>query len=146
MFVHLAGWMALLARSAASTDAELLMVRQEVAVLRRQNPTPKPDWADRAVLALARLLPGPRRMSWPVTPDTLVPCQDSACLTDLLVTLGGRRSSASSACSWSGCWAGWCSGRGMMPRRMRRSWCSGMRSRCCGVRSSARGGSGLTVP
>jgi len=38
MFVRLAGWMVLLARSAASKDAELLMVRQEVAVLRRQNP------------------------------------------------------------------------------------------------------------
>jgi hypothetical protein len=35
---RLAGWMVLLARSAASKDAELLMVRQEVAVLRRQNP------------------------------------------------------------------------------------------------------------
>jgi hypothetical protein len=38
MFVRLAGWMALLARSAASQDAELLVLRPEVAVLRRQNP------------------------------------------------------------------------------------------------------------
>jgi hypothetical protein len=38
IFVRLAGWMALLARSAASKDAELLVLRQEVAVLRRQNP------------------------------------------------------------------------------------------------------------
>jgi hypothetical protein len=38
-------WMALLARSAASKDAELLALRQEVAVLRRQNPKPKLDWA-----------------------------------------------------------------------------------------------------
>ena len=50
MFVRLVGWMALRARSAASKDAELL-VRHEVAVLRRQNPRPKLDWADRAVLA-----------------------------------------------------------------------------------------------
>src|SRR5215470_6005387 len=49
MFVRLAGWMALLARSAASKEAELLVLRQEVAVLRRQNPKPKLDWADRAV-------------------------------------------------------------------------------------------------
>ena len=35
-FVRPTGWMALLARSAASKDAELL--RHEVAVLRRQNP------------------------------------------------------------------------------------------------------------
>ncbi len=50
-FVRLAGWMALLARSSASKDAELLALRQEVAVLRRQNLRPKLDWADRAVLA-----------------------------------------------------------------------------------------------
>jgi hypothetical protein len=41
MSVRLAGWMALLARSSASKDADLLVLRQEVAVLRRQNPRPK---------------------------------------------------------------------------------------------------------
>jgi putative transposase len=40
IFIRLAGWRALLARSSASTDAELLVLRQEVAVLRRQNPGP----------------------------------------------------------------------------------------------------------
>jgi putative transposase len=45
MFVRLAGWMALLARSSASKDAELLVLRQEVAVLRRQHPKPRLDWA-----------------------------------------------------------------------------------------------------
>lgn len=43
MFVRLTGWMALLARSSASKDAELLMLRHEVSVLRRQNPRPKLD-------------------------------------------------------------------------------------------------------
>ena len=73
VFARLIGWMALLARSAASKDAELLVLRQEVAVLRRQHPKPRLDWADRAVLAaLARLLPGHLRMSRLVTPDTLL--------------------------------------------------------------------------
>jgi hypothetical protein len=64
-------WMALLARSATSKDAELLILRQEVAVLRRQHPTPRLDWADRMVIAaLAQLLPGPLRACQLVTPDT----------------------------------------------------------------------------
>jgi putative transposase len=72
-FVRLVGWMVLLARSTASKDAELPVLRQEVAVLRRQNPKPKLDWADRAVIAaLARLLPRPLRMNRLVTPDTLL--------------------------------------------------------------------------
>jgi len=73
MFVRLTGWMALLARSAASKDAELLVLRQEVAVLRRQTPRPKLDCADRTVLvALTRLLPRPVRMNRLVTPDTVL--------------------------------------------------------------------------
>jgi len=63
--LRLVGWMALLARSAASKDAELLVLRHELAVLRRQNPRPKLGWADRAILAaLARPLPGPVRAMW----------------------------------------------------------------------------------
>jgi putative transposase len=59
VFVRLVGWMALLARSSVSNDAELLVLRKEVAMLRRQSPRPKLDWADRMVLAaLARLLRG----------------------------------------------------------------------------------------
>jgi hypothetical protein len=73
MFVRLTGWMALLACPAASKDAGLLVLRHDVAVLRRQNPRPRSDWADRAVLAaVARLLLGPARLGRLVTPDTLL--------------------------------------------------------------------------
>jgi hypothetical protein len=43
LFIPLAGWMALLAQSAASKDAGLLVLRQEIAVLRRQNLWPRLD-------------------------------------------------------------------------------------------------------
>jgi putative transposase len=56
MFIRLTGQMVLLARSAASKDAELLVLRHEVAVLRRRNPRLKLEWVDRAVLAA--LAPG----------------------------------------------------------------------------------------
>jgi putative transposase len=45
-------WLVLLARSDATKDAEILVLRHEVAVLRRQAARPKPEWADRAVSPL----------------------------------------------------------------------------------------------
>jgi putative transposase len=73
MLVPLGGWLVLLSRSTASKDAELLVVRHEVAVLRRTEPRPQLDWADRAVLtALIRLLPRDLQMCRLVTPGTVL--------------------------------------------------------------------------
>ena len=71
--VRVSGWLVLLARDDAATDAEILVLRREVAVLRRRVARPRPDWADRAVFAaLARLLPGHLRLRRIVTPGALL--------------------------------------------------------------------------
>jgi hypothetical protein len=73
MFVRVCDWLVLLSRSSASKDAELLVLRHEVAVLRRVHPRPRLDWADRAVLAaLIRLLPARLRAHRLVTPGTVL--------------------------------------------------------------------------
>jgi putative transposase len=73
IFARLCSWLVLLGRSSASKDAELLVLRHEVAVLRRTRPRPRLDWADRAVLAaLTRLLPARLRMHRLVTPGTVL--------------------------------------------------------------------------
>ena len=73
IFVRLCDWLVLFGRSSASKDAEILVLRHEVAVLRRTHPRPRLDWADRAVMAaLVRLLPGRLRAHRLVTPGTVL--------------------------------------------------------------------------
>jgi len=73
IMIRVFGWLVLLSHSQASKNAEIMVLRHEVAVLRRQVTRPTPDWADRAVLAaLARLLPAVLRGHRLVTPGTLL--------------------------------------------------------------------------
>ena len=73
LLVTVVSWLALLARSSASKEAEILLLRHEVAVLRRANPGPHLSWSNRALLAaLARVLPKALRSCRIVTPGTLL--------------------------------------------------------------------------
>jgi hypothetical protein len=70
IMIRFFGWLVPLGRSQASKDAEIRALRHEVAVLRRQVTRPKPDWADRTMLALARLLPTVLRARRLMTPGS----------------------------------------------------------------------------
>jgi transposase InsO family protein len=73
IFAQVVGWLVLLGRSSADKGVELLVLRHEVAVLRRASPRPRLDWADRAVLAaLARCLSDWLRHHRLVTPGTVL--------------------------------------------------------------------------
>jgi hypothetical protein len=73
IFDRLLNWLLLLGRSSSSKNIELLVLRHEVAVLRRANPRPRLDWVDRAVFAaLIRRLPAPLRGHRLVTPATVL--------------------------------------------------------------------------
>ncbi len=73
ILVRFAGWLVLLTRSDAAKDVEILVLRHQLVVLRRQVACPQASWADRAFIsALARLLPRARRIGLIVTPGTLL--------------------------------------------------------------------------
>jgi putative transposase len=73
MFSKLVGWMVLRARSDTTNEIEILVLRHQLAVLRRRTPRPQMSWTDRAVIAaLSRLLPVRRRLGLLVTPSTIL--------------------------------------------------------------------------
>jgi hypothetical protein len=71
--IGVSGWLMLPGRSLCSRDAEIIVLRHEVAVLRRQVARPKPDRAGRAVLAApARWMPAVLRAHRLVAPGTVL--------------------------------------------------------------------------
>jgi putative transposase len=73
IFCQFVAWLGLLARSSGSKNVEILVLRHEVAVLRRQVSRPRLSWADRAVFtALSRLLSQSGRVHRIVTPATVL--------------------------------------------------------------------------
>jgi putative transposase len=73
ILLRVLGWIILLVRSEASKDAEILLLRHQVLVLRRQVGAPKLSWADRAIISvLVRRIPRTRRLCVLVTPRTLL--------------------------------------------------------------------------
>lgn len=71
--VAVLSWLVLLASSSASENAEILLLRQEVAVLRQVNPGPRLEWTDRAVIAaLSLVLPKGLRLHRIAAPGTLL--------------------------------------------------------------------------
>ena len=73
IFQHMLGLVLLMGRTSSTKDVELLVLRHEVAVLRRTNPRPRLEWADRAVFAaLVRWLPTRLRAHRLVTPSTIL--------------------------------------------------------------------------
>ena len=73
ILIRVLSWLALLARSDAAKDVEILVLRHEVTVLRRRHPHPRLTWPDRAILsALSTLLPPPLRQLRLVSPRTLL--------------------------------------------------------------------------
>jgi putative transposase len=73
VLIRLLGWLALLTRSDAAKDAEILVLRRQLTVLHRTTKRPRLSWADRAVIsALVRVLPNRRRLTLIVSPRSVL--------------------------------------------------------------------------
>ena len=108
LMIRLFGWVVLLARSDTSKDVEILVLRHEIAVLRRQVTRSKPDWADRAVItALTRLLPKHLRLHRIAAPATLLAWHRRMLKSEWTYpNTTGRPPVRRRSVSWSGGWPG----------------------------------------
>ena len=114
IFGQLLSWLTLLGRTTSSKDIELLVLRHEVAVLRRTNPRPRLDWADRALFAaLIRCLSPSLRGHRLVTPATVLRWHRR------LVRTGERKAAAERSAGACGS-GGWLYRAPQLRRRSRR--------------------------
>jgi hypothetical protein len=72
--IRVFSWLVLLARSDRAKDAEILILRHQVAVLQRQARTPKLSWADRAIEAALALKVPKTCVTWADALQSAVPC------------------------------------------------------------------------
>jgi hypothetical protein len=101
IMIRVFGWLVLLGRSKTSKNAEIMVLRHEVALLRRQVARPKPDWADRVVLAACCVATGSSRRArcWP---GTAICSHANGTIRTSRAAPALAKRSATSSCNWPG--------------------------------------------
>jgi hypothetical protein len=101
IMIRVFGWLVLLGRSKTSKNAEIMVLRHEVALLRRQVARPKPDWADRAILAGCCVASGFSRRAC-CSPGTAICSHANGSIRTSRAARALAKRSATSSCNWPG--------------------------------------------